>query len=194
MRRLNTINLNTPALSERIFRERWRSSPHWIDIPRFELLASKFTGGRYLDLGCFNSPMLYELKQRFPDSDIQGLDHAREVMRVMSLIFPEVRYGFWELPSLPYADGEIDYVVAGEVMEHMEYPYKFVEEIMRVLRVGGTLALSVPKDDYGTMTDEHLWGFDEEDFTELLKKYGTVDVQTFNERNGQTWIVFCTKV
>lgn len=45
---------------------------------------------------------------------------------------------------LPYGDGEFDYVCFLEAIEHTENPYNAVREVSRVLKRGGTLAMSTP--------------------------------------------------
>ena len=47
--------------------------------------------------------------------------------------------------SLPFADGEFDRVVAAEVLEHIPADIQAIDELVRVLRPGGTLAVSVPR-------------------------------------------------
>jgi len=47
--------------------------------------------------------------------------------------------------SLPFADGEFDRVVAAEVLEHIPADIPAIRELVRVLRPGGTIALTVPR-------------------------------------------------
>jgi SAM-dependent methyltransferase len=47
--------------------------------------------------------------------------------------------------SSPFADGEFDRVVAAEVLEHIPADIQAIDELARVLRPGGTLAVSVPR-------------------------------------------------
>jgi SAM-dependent methyltransferase len=47
--------------------------------------------------------------------------------------------------SLPFADGEFDRVVASEVLEHIPADTDAIAELARVLRPGGTMAVTVPR-------------------------------------------------
>ena len=47
--------------------------------------------------------------------------------------------------SLPFADGEFDRVVAAEVLEHIPHDTDAIAELVRVLRPGGTMAVTVPR-------------------------------------------------
>lgn len=49
----------------------------------------------------------------------------------------ETRYPEWDLMSLPSADGEYDYILSDQVLEHVADPFKAAEESRRVLRPGG---------------------------------------------------------
>ena len=51
-----------------------------------------------------------------------------------------------DLGAIPAADGACDVVIAAEVLEHAPDPAASVRELMRVLRPGGQLVLSVPID------------------------------------------------
>ena len=47
--------------------------------------------------------------------------------------------------SLPYADETFDCVIASEILEHIPQDDVAIAELIRVLKVGGTLAVSVPR-------------------------------------------------
>ena len=47
--------------------------------------------------------------------------------------------------SLPYADETFDCVIASEILEHIPQDGAAIAELIRVLKVGGTLAVSVPR-------------------------------------------------
>jgi ubiquinone/menaquinone biosynthesis C-methylase UbiE len=47
--------------------------------------------------------------------------------------------------ALPFAEGEFDRVVAAEILEHVPADIQALSELVRVLRPGGTIALTVPR-------------------------------------------------
>ena len=49
-----------------------------------------------------------------------------------------------DLHDLPLADGEFDFVVCTEVLEHLAEPAQALRELRRVLRRGGGLLITVP--------------------------------------------------
>ena len=44
----------------------------------------------------------------------------------------------------PFKDGEFDYILLAEVIEHIRAPHPFLKEIRRVLKANGALVLSTP--------------------------------------------------
>lgn len=191
MKRLRDENINVPELSARIFRERWKGCPHWIDFDRFALLASRFRGGKYLDVGCFNSPMPYELSMTFPTAEIHAIDHSWDVVSKMRHLFPSVKYYVGDVKKLPYPNGHFDYVVAAELIEHMENPKALITECLRVLKKDGVLAVSTPKDEIG-ISEEHLWAFSDGDLQELVGNRGRAEV-TVKDWSFPTYVAFITK-
>lgn len=200
MKRLNTTNINTPDFANRIFIERWGKELNYIDWHRFVALAKYFRGGVFLDLGVFNSPLIIEFQKakKFGGSEFIGLDYCESVIRELQARHPEVRYVVGDAMKLQFKDKHFDYIVAGELMEHMEDPVAFIKEAMRVLKVGSILALSIPKEEIkqGLVSREHLWSFDEQDVKILLGQYGKVEIVTFKEpliSKVEHFIVYCTK-
>ena len=109
---------------------------------RAELFASWIgTGKRLLELGCGSGSLLeaYAEGNRVTamDIDTPALGARRQRLGV------ETVWGDFAT-ELPFADGSVDVVVAGETLEHMPYPPVFLGEVRRVLAAGGLFAGSVP--------------------------------------------------
>jgi len=112
-------------------------------------------GDRVLDMGCGAGRHAFEMYRR--GADVIAFDQdGDELAGVLDLFGAMKEAG--EAPegadadikqgdalSLPFPDGEFDRVVAAEVLEHIPADIPAIAELARVLRPGGTLAVSVPR-------------------------------------------------
>jgi SAM-dependent methyltransferase len=121
-----------------------------VDFDRLGLRA----GERVLDLGCGFGRHAYEAMRRGGSvvaCDL-GLAELKEVCSVYAAMLQSS-----ELPDgvsclavngdatrLPFADASFDRVLASEVLEHIRDDDAAFAELARVLRPGGTLAITVP--------------------------------------------------
>ena len=81
--------------------------------------------------------------------------------------------------KMPFKKNEFDSIIAGELIEHLKNPEKFVSESARVLKKGGVLALSTPnrKSWLNRLTHSyeaplHFSLFSIPELTALLEKHG----------------------
>jgi SAM-dependent methyltransferase len=107
-------------------------------IPLFQ--AAIGSGKRVLDLGCRSGA----LTRHFLDgNELVGLDVDRAALaKAEELGIQPVQANVEE--PLPFEDRSFDAVVAGELLEHLQFPDALVGEIRRVLRTGGVIVGSVP--------------------------------------------------
>ena len=112
-------------------------------------------GDRVIDMGCGAGRHAFEMYRR--GADVIAFDQdADELAGVLELFGAMKEAG--EVPAgaeadikegdalaLPFADGEFDRVVASEVLEHIPADIQAIEELVRVLRPGGTMAVTVPR-------------------------------------------------
>ena len=107
-------------------------------IPLFQAAIGR--GKRVLDLGCRSGA----LTRHFLDgNEVVGLDVDRAALAKAEVLGIEPVQANVEDP-LPFEDGSFDAVVAGELLEHLQFPDALVVEIRRVLRPGGVIVGSVP--------------------------------------------------
>lgn len=120
----------------------------------FDRLGLK-PGDRVIDMGCGAGRHAFEMYRL--GADVVAFDQdADELANVLDLFGAMKEAG--EVPEgaqadikegdalqLPFADGEFDRVVASEVLEHIPNDIAAINELVRVLRPGGTIALTVPR-------------------------------------------------
>lgn len=167
------------------------------DMERHELLASKFKGGTYVDVGCFDSIMPILIAERFPKSTVYAFDYAPKLIDFLEIRFSKVKYRCQNISEgLPFDRESVDYVCAGELIEHLKDPAAFVQDALRVLKPGGWLAISTPfeavkrssGDEVGG--DAHLWRWTKADIEQLL---GTTETKVIQESNTKTILAWRQK-
>ncbi len=112
-------------------------------------------GDRVLDMGCGAGRHAFEMYRRGADvvafdqdsDELAGVRDLFAAMREAGEVPAGAEADTWEgdALALPFADGEFDRVVAAEVLEHIPADIQAIEELVRVLRPGGTIALTVPR-------------------------------------------------
>lgn len=113
-------------------------------------------GDRVLDLGCGGGRHAFEASKRGAQVVACDLDLA-ELKDVRALFGAMTDAG--EIPgggggwavngnalSLPFADATFDRIIASEVMEHIPDDAGAAAELARVLKPGGTIAVTVPSE------------------------------------------------
>lgn len=88
---------------------------------------------------------------------------------------------------MPFPDAAFKTLIAGDVIEHLENPSRFLRETNRVLRLGGRLILSTPQaNDWWTTM--HNWFFrkwiNDPDPGEHLQNWTILDMTRLLKKNG----------
>jgi SAM-dependent methyltransferase len=135
-------------------------------------------GDRVLDLGCGGGRHAYEAMRR--GAQVTAIDaDAAEIKDVVALMDAmsddeltrsnggtgEALVG--DALALPFPDGSFDRVIAAEVLEHVPLDRQAIAEMVRVLRPGGTMGVTVPRwlpelvcwalsDDYHNVPGGHV--------------------------------------
>jgi len=121
------------------------------DYDRLGLVA----GDRLLDLGCGFGRHAYEAARR--GADVVALDAGLDEVLGVAAVFAamaeqgeladgtEVATVQGDGYRLPFPDGAFDRVICSEVLEHLHDDRAAMAELARVLRDGGTMAVTVPR-------------------------------------------------
>jgi SAM-dependent methyltransferase len=122
-----------------------------VDFDRLGLRA----GERVLDMGCGAGRHAYEMYRR--GADVVAFDQDGDELAQVLEMFGAMKIA-GEVPTgaeadikqgdalqMPFADEEFDRVGAAEVLEHIPDDERAIAELVRVLRPGGTIAVTVPR-------------------------------------------------
>lgn len=146
-----------------------------VDYDRLQLKA----GDRLLDLGCGGGRHAFEAMRRGArvvalDSDAAEVKDAAALVAAMesedeATVVSGGKGGavVGDATALPFAEGVFDRVIAAEVLEHIPPDRAAMAELVRVLRPGGTMAVTVPRwlpelvcwalsDDYHNVPGGHI--------------------------------------
>lgn len=112
-------------------------------------------GDRVIDMGCGAGRHAFEMYRR--GADVVAFDQDGDELAGVLELFGAMKAA-GEVPEgaqadikqgdaleLPFADGEFDRVVSAEVLEHIHHDHQAIQELVRVLRPGGTMAITVPR-------------------------------------------------
>lgn len=99
------------------------------------------TGGRVLDFGCGHAGYLSDFHQR--GVAISGAEIAADVVEACRGQGYDV-HKVDDFSHIPFGNAEFDVVYLMQVFEHLRDPHQFMQELARILKVGGVLYLAVP--------------------------------------------------
>ena len=78
-----------------------------------------------------------------------------------------------DITDIPVEDNSFDVILCVEVLEHLPYPEKAIQEFMRILKPGGLLILTAPFISLTHYAPYHFaTGFNRYWYEEVLTKYG----------------------
>ena len=135
-----------------------------VDYSRLQIAP----GDRVLDVGCGNGRHAFEAYRR--GARVVAFDLDREELAAVTGLCGAMRLEGEAPPAagsaavtgdatvLPFADSSFDKIIAAEVFEHILDDQRAMNEVARVLRPGGVLAVTVP----AWLPERICWGLSRE--------------------------------
>jgi SAM-dependent methyltransferase len=112
-------------------------------------------GTKVIDVGCGAGRHSFEAYRRGADvvafdqdaTELTNVDTMFRAMADSGEVPPAARAEtvVGDALALPYPDRTFDCVIASEILEHVPADNKAIDELIRVLKVGGRLAVTVPR-------------------------------------------------
>ncbi len=146
---------------------------------------------RVLDAGCGTGRHACEMFRTL-DADVVGVDLNMEDLRKAALtlrLLSDNGNGSWivsraDATKLPFRDSSFDLIICSEVLEHIPESGAAISELVRVLKPGKDLVVSVPRfmpericwalsSDYHNEPGGHIRIYRKRELLSLLEKAGT---------------------
>ena len=115
-------------------------------------------GSKILDLGCGTGELLKILEDRFPLSELTGIDLTEEMLAVAKQkLSDNVELLLGSATSLPFDSKSFDWVIMSNVIGHLSDKKTALKETHRVLKNPGKIVITDWTRDFQTMNLVHFY-------------------------------------
>lgn len=98
---------------------------------------------RVLDVGCGCGAFLGYIKGRYENASVYGIELSKEAAR-FAMRFGDVICGDVQRSDFPWPEEFFDYIVFGDVLEHLQDAQAVLKRLYRYLKRGGHIIVSMP--------------------------------------------------
>ena len=150
-----------------------------------------------LEIGCGTGETLGYIKKMYPNSHVCGIEYVASVAEKAK---PELSVicGDVENMEIPFEEESFDYIVCGDVIEHLRDPEVTIEKLKRFLKPNGCIIASIPNlmqaeviydllrgyfsyRDSGILDRTHLRFFTEKEIQKMFLRLG-FSIEEMNRR------------
>ncbi|HRT39875.1 MAG TPA: class I SAM-dependent methyltransferase [Candidatus Woesebacteria bacterium] len=119
-----------------------------------------------LEIGCGRGFYLKILRDLYPTAVITGIDINPLYIHQVKHNIKNVNVFQADAKTLPLADNSFDWIIATEILEHIDNDQKALKEMYRVLKPKGKAIITVPNANYPIYWDPLNWSLER-----LFKKH-----------------------
>lgn len=209
-------NLQDGTIEEQIHdveyvRQKWGIELSYYNSIRRDLMdmmeANSTNHIKVLEVGCGTGATLLHLGKRFPNAEIHGVEIDERAAHFASKM-AQVSCGNIEDCNLDYPEEYFDYIILGDVVEHLVNPQKVLVYLKSILKKDGAILTSIPNvqhfsvvlplllgefeyQDSGILDRTHLRFFTLATIQDMMKECG-LDIQcvmpSYNHEMKESWI------
>lgn len=129
------------------FKKKWNFNPVYSNLIRFEIVNmienDRNERLNILEVGCGTGATLLEIKSRYKNSEIYGIEICDGPAKIASNIC-NMTIGNIEELELTYEKKFFDYIILADVLEHLNDPWKVLANLKQYLKEGGYIIASIP--------------------------------------------------
>ncbi|MCM1326547.1 MAG: methyltransferase domain-containing protein [Bacteroidales bacterium] len=130
------------------FRDKWGFDGQYYSNERRELTEYIEEVGdaplKVLEIGCGMGATLGHIRNRYPNAEVYGIELSEQVVQIARNYLPSVNQGNIENISLEYQENFFDYIIFGDVLEHLHNPQKVLMHMQKYLKSSGFILASIP--------------------------------------------------
>ena len=151
-------------------------------LQNLDFLVETSNVKKILEVGCGEGYIIKHLREKF-NVNIIGMDISNDILEIARSMNPNLKFFLGDIYKLGFKDDSFDMVLILEVLEHLKYPNRALEEIKRVSKE--YVIVSVPNEpiframnilrlkylqNWGN-TPGHVNNWNKKDFITLLEKH-----------------------
>lgn len=129
------------------FKEKWGFDGQYYTNERRDLtgyLEEEETAPlKVLEIGCGMGATLGHIKNRYPNAEVYGIELSDMVVHMAKQYLPTIERGDIENMFLGYPENFFDYLILGDVLEHLNNPQKVLKELQKYLKPSGFILASI---------------------------------------------------
>lgn len=129
------------------FKEKWSLSPNYYFNSRPELVKfvdeSRIAPVKILEIGCGCGATLAYLKGKYPNASTYGVEIVSKAADIANHV-SNVICADIETLDFPWEENAFDYVIMGDVLEHLHEPSIVLKKLHKHLKKGGHIIVSMP--------------------------------------------------
>ncbi|CEG14015.1 Methyltransferase type 11 [groundwater metagenome] len=144
MNLLNILNKNkTHTMDTSIYKNK-KSKIYFSGLRRDIINLIDKGDNRILEVGCAKGNTGYALKKEGYAKEVIGIELMQEATKEAEKKLDRAIYGNIETITLDFEENYFDYIIAGDVLEHLYDPWKTIQKLKPFLKEDGFFIASIP--------------------------------------------------